>query len=323
MTHARLTARVVAAVVAALPIATLAQTLPRDGFPVDAPVCVERLRAQQAAGGRDDAVPRAGEHCPAFVEALGTSVWGVVDRTALDALTADGIEALGELAAHYAAGRQATVELSSGRLLDIAAELGPFDVEPQMSVWERFLHWVEERFNIGERLANSWLADWLRRLSLPPAWAATITYTVMALGVLCVVAIVINELWWSGALRRRVGKRFRARRSGGGPETLPFPTLESLRTLPAAQRPAVLLGVIVARLQSRFGGRFRDSMTPRELVAATAEVGLRRRDEFGAVATAVERIAYAGWQPGDDEADRVLADGRAVLEEIEAGESSR
>src|SRR5690606_2782399 len=72
------------------------------------------------------------------------------------------------------------------------------------------------------------------------------------------------------------------------------------------------------RRQGRFGERVRAGVTHRELASAAATLGVRTHGELEAVAGAAERVTYAGWRPEPAEVEPVIAQGLAVLDELDA-----
>jgi hypothetical protein len=146
---------------------------------------------------------------------------------------------------------------------------------------------------------------------------------VYVLGITVVIAalvVLVNELRVSGVFG---GGSERARVRGGTAyvpawaKRAPL-TLEGVRRAPAARQPALLLEMLVERLRARFGDAVRDSLTHRELADAAGALGVQSRGELDAVASAAERVTFAGWQPEPPDVETVISKGKAVLDELEA-----
>ncbi len=135
------------------------------------------------------------------------------------------------------------------------------------------------------------------------------------------LAIVINELRAGGAFvgrsRRALRAAAAARRAGLEP-----PTLDEVRAARAVGRKIELLFMLVTdRLRRRHRGLMNPGLTHRELAAAATDLAPDARESLGRIATAAERVTYAGRPPGETETDALVARGEALLRALEAERS--
>lgn len=255
-----------------------------------------------------DAPPQLAAVCPAFAAALGENAWAeTLAYAGAGALDSNQLRDLIALSDSYDRAAPSG-SLDASRLDAIVSELAPFEAPPALSLWDRALRWLEERLGGG---ASERLADWLRGLSLPPAWRRALVLSVAALLVATVAYIVVNEL-------RHARLRYRALSDGANGASgsraqddgaSSFGELE--RAAPARQ-PALLLALILRRL--RLGGApVPASCTHRELAGAVDGLAEDARASLAAISGAAERVAFGGWRPGARDVEPVLARGRELL----------
>lgn len=197
--------------------------------------------------------------------------------------------------------------LSLDALDPILAELATTEIEA-LSFWDRLWQWLVERFSpVRDDTDLTWLNDF--RVS--DTVARWIFYLTAALIVLLGIGIVVNELRHANAFRRR-------RKLGGGrinaPDVVPSTSVEDLLSLPLSEQPAMLLRLILARLENLRDRQL--SLTHREIVRAT--IGLRpaQSQPLHKIANFAERIRYGGWLPQPSEIEPVIGAGRALLSEL-------
>jgi hypothetical protein len=284
--------------------------------------CVAAIeRAVQTA--REDAEPLLlGDVCPQIAALLNDR--GLTETLlATDAhyVPADAFVTLAQLAPAYDA-PPATADLSLDALDAVLEEVTSTTAPPQLSLWDRALRWLNERFGRGGELDTEWLEAWLQNLSIPERW---LRYLVVVLGIVLVIAtagIVVSELRAAGVFARA---RARAHFAGAGeplfdgaPHAL---TLDDVRRAPPARQPALLLALVLARL--RRTAPIAASLTHREVAAAgRALVVEPQRPAFAAVVAAAERATFGGWHPHERELQPVLDSAAAVLHSLPADGSA-
>ncbi|HEX5420485.1 MAG TPA: hypothetical protein VFY39_10840 [Gammaproteobacteria bacterium] len=270
--------------------------------------------------GRAQTNARLGNACPELAKTLAAGSWGAsfAGKGAAD-LTAVELRQLIELVRHYEAAPAAGQKLAAADLRPIVAGLEPFDRPPKQSLWDRFLAKLRGWLGLDDRAANGWLANWLRRLSIPASWIRVIVYSLALLAVAGAAAVLLNELRRAGMLGRR-GRRKDSEakgfgvREGGEPAALTF---EAVRRASPAKQPGLLFALIAAHLRTRFGERVRDSATHREIVRTAGSLGLVSAGPLGSVASAAESATFGGRVPPAEQLEAVLADGAAVLRELD------
>lgn len=280
--------------------------------------CAERLRAASEDGSSEGA-PRLADVCADLAEQLDYGEWApALGSIGAGELTARPFRELVDLMGHYERRPHAT-GLAIDELEAVVDALRPFEPVAELSLWDRIREWLRKRLGLDERDDGGGLLAWLRNLSIPDAWIRTIVYVLGITVVIGALVVAVNELRLSGVLGGR-GSRRDGRKDGEVPpwaKRVPL-TYDAVKRAPPVRQPALLLGLLVERLRGRFGDAVRDSLTHRELAAAAETLGVRRRDELEAVASAAERVTFSGWRPEPSDAERVLAQGKAVLDELEA-----
>ncbi|MGB7213625.1 MAG: hypothetical protein WBE98_01030 [Gammaproteobacteria bacterium] len=282
-----------------------------DGVLPALEACTDALHELASSRG-DPPSGRLGDVCAELAAELDDRVWGeALVSTSAEDLSVPAFGELGQLIAHYERPRSDPSGLDVDELARIVESLGALEPVVELSPWQRIVRFVRERLGLDDDgNAGDWLA-WLRRVGLPENWQRGIVVTLGMLAAVFVIVVVANEL---AARRAASGER------GAGAGTAPLGRVLGVddieRAAPASQ-PALLLSLLLARLRERFGDAVRESMTPRELAAAVGALGLSRRDDFGLVAEAAERVVFAGWRPEAADAAVVLARARAVLDELD------
>jgi len=309
---------VVAPLLASFAAGASAQSVSGEGAGAAVDDCLARLRARDRTGG-EGGMPRLADVCADVAREIEAGKWApALGRIRAGALTARPFEDLVDLIAHYERATDADVP-SIDELVTVVESLRPFEPVARLSLWDRIREWLRERFGTGDASDAGGVLDWLRKLSIPDAWVQKIWYALGFVIVIVALLIAANELRVSGVLRGS-----RRRRHGWTTDDVPpwakrAPlTLDAVIRAPPARQPALMLSLVVERLEGRFGDVVRDSLTHRELAAAAATLGVRRRDELEAVVGAAERVTFAGWQPEQGDVEPVIANGRAVLDELDA-----
>ena len=278
--------------------------------------CVADIERAARAAAEDDEPLLLGDVCPQIAALINDAGWA---ETLLDAdamyVAAESFPAIAALAPAYdnpPAAVNLSLEALDAALDDVAARIPP----QQLSLWDRALQWLQERFGRRGNFDAGWLDEWLEGLTIPERWLRVV---VIVLGVLLVIAtalIVLNELRAAGVFART---QARARFGVDGPalfdEAPRALNLEDVQRAPLAQQPALLLALVLARLRRKTA--IADTLTHRELVAAGGRaVPEAQRSAFTTVVRAAERATFGDWQPRAQEIEPVMASGAAVLEQL-------
>lgn len=271
-----------------------------------------------------DAVLLIQDVCPDLVAVLARSPWApALEDEVIGWMTPGDAVALLTLEEAYSSAGRPQGRPSIESLAAALAALPPFDPPPELSLWDQIVLFLEDLFGVDGEGGN-WLPDWLRNLALPDSWTEIAVWAIGAAIVLAAVAVVLNELRHAGFFTR-VGRGER----GGGRDPvfergrkLPL-TLENVRAAPTAEQPALLLGLVLARLRSRYGRIFGDELTHRELVRAAGATDGLDIEGFRTVVNAAERSTFADWRPTAQELEPLWSSGGRLLEAFDAAESVR
>ena len=288
--------------------ALLAQPLPEETF-----ACLDQLEAAQASSEYgDDSTPVIGVVCTDLYTALYESDWtSTLPTSEMYNIDRPGLEALIELASHYETPPALTPSADS--LNGIVEQLKPFDPDEEPSLWSRFVEWVEELFE-SDSDEESWLSEWLDSFSLSEVAVDNLVRIIAFVAVLIVLAILINELRLGGAfIRGRQRLRPLAPGSAAVDPEIPVDMDAVMQAATVRRKVELMLNLVVSRLQKRHGDSLHHSRTHRELMASAGQLGSDVQEPFTDVVRAAERVTYASWEPDDEELDRVLESGRAVV----------
>ncbi|HZF16751.1 MAG TPA: hypothetical protein VE046_12490 [Steroidobacteraceae bacterium] len=191
--------------------------------------------------------------------------------------------------------------------------------------WEQFKSWLKSIFERRDKLdqGDGWFSRLLRNLHVSPIASKIINYSLLALLLAGAVAVVVIELRAAGVLARtKPGVAARRRAVGGGLAS--FVTLGDVAAAPLAERPALMLQLLIGRFVSTGRLQERRSFTHRELDRATRLDEASDREAFREVLIAAEAVRYADQAPEAERLDRVVRDGEALLLRIpDAGGSTR
>lgn len=280
--------------------------------------CAVRLRAASASG-EAEGVPRLADVCANLAREIDAGDWAeTLGVMRAGNLTSRPFEELVDVMGHYER-RPFATGLAVEELGAVVESLRPFEPMAELSLWDRLREWLRERLGLDDSSSGGGLIDWLRNLSIPDEWVRTIVYVLGITIVIAALVVVANELRVRGVFGDRGGAR---RREAAGivpawEKRMPL-SLDVVTRAPPTRQPALLLAMLVERLRTRFGEGVRDSMTHRELAAAASALGLRRSGELEAVASAAERVTFAGWRPEPVDVEPVIAKGKAALDELDA-----
>lgn len=281
---------------------------------------IERQRYASTGQSNQTEPKRLRELCPEILGPLNASVWGrALARGTAEDLTGDEFIALTDLATRYA-GTPAHRAISTDALDAALAEVQTHVPPPRLSLWERAMRWLGDRFDRFATGRAGWLAKWLQGVSLPERWARDLLIGMAFLLAAATALIVINELKIAGTFRRRRRREPEAPRAAAMDDAFRRPrSLTEIRRAPLRAQPGLVLGLVIERLRAR--QPLGESLTHRELLGATRSLDVSQQRSLRTVATAAERVTYGDWQPQTGDVETVLADGEALLASL-AGEAS-
>lgn len=286
-----LAAAVLAALAAtAVASAAAAAAIPRES----AEACHAATQALEAKDpDREHALAEI-EACRAFVDAFARVSDGPVP------VSADGV-------------RDALVLFDEGRHGPPARVADPAAVAPILAgiqqerdrppetMWQRFVHWVMERFT-RQAPESHGMPGWLRWLSgIPPEVLRAIWWSLFAILALSLAWIVIRELRAAGAFSRGKRERRRPVAAAEGDATAGrAPTLAEVAAMPDALQAGALLRAAIAHLRLRQRLPADDSLTNGELRAQLSGISTDERTLFGEIVRVADAQLYGGVPPQAD-----------------------
>ncbi len=180
--------------------------------------------------------------------------------------------------------------------------------------WEEFKAWVKSIFERRDKLdqSDSWFWRMLRQLHISPTTGKIINYSLLALLLAGAIVIVIIELRAAGFFANTKPGGPLRRRATGVSETGRV-TLGDVAAAPLAERPALLVEVLIGRFVATGRLHERRSFTHRELDRATRLDEPPDREAFREVLLAAEAVRYAHRLPEEEQLERAVRDGEALL----------
>jgi hypothetical protein len=181
--------------------------------------------------------------------------------------------------------------------------------------WPRTRQWLRDIFERGAAENDE---DWLSKLvgqnGLSQTVIELISYVSLLLVVLLAGLIVANELR-VGGVATRWGARLRRARAAGAPRTVEESILswDGVQKAPLAQRPGMLLDMIVLRLTSESRLPLARGLTVRELVRAVRLPNERDRERLAGLASTSERVRFSNTPVPSDELAATVENGRQLL----------
>lgn len=248
--------------------------------------------------------------CPGLEAAIESSGYAAFisdrQREGLTAAALDDLYAVLE----RDSGRIAPVQAPDmGALEPILASLEEEQARERPLTWfERLKRWLRERFTQQEA-ADSWLTRWLERIEIRPSAVETIVYASIMLVILLALVVIANELRAAGVFRLS-GNRARTRGEGSVVEGAPA-DIADLDSAPVAERPSLLLRMLVAALVRNGRLSTERSLTHRELVGRAQLHDEAERLCFQRVATLAEQVVY-GRGASSLELEPVISAGREL-----------
>jgi hypothetical protein len=159
------------------------------------------------------------------------------------------------------------------------------------------------------------LDRWLGNLATVTGIVRVIVYGLLVLVLIVAVTFVIRELKAAG-LFLRTDQKPRARSPARDSRADDSALLGALDSAPLADKPAILLGLLVEGLSLRGRLRAERHLTHKELtVHAILQEGIQRQ-QFSRVATLAERLLYGPRPVSLDGVEHIVDDGRALLSQI-------
>ena len=214
-----------------------------------------------------------------------------------------------------------TREVQTGSLAPILQSLQETQQDRELNWLERFSRWIRSLSQQSEDASPAWLKRWLDdNATLSQTVVRWMIYGALTLLIVMAVSVVINELRAAGLLRRRKGAN--ARTDAAGAAIAADLTAADLESAAPADRPSILLRLLVAALVKRGRLRADRSLTHRELVARVVFDQAAQRESFGRLAVLSERTIYGGMRTEPQEIDGVVAAGRALMAALDAPAAS-
>lgn len=265
-----------------------------------------------------NAYDRIAARCPALLQTLEASDWfawlppGWGDQ--YEDMSGRGLASLRVEVARELALRASARAPQPTLLRPILAGLAAGNAQAPRTWWERVRRWL--RSLITPEAADE--RSWAGRLGLHPALSQTllrsIAYLTLALVLAFAALIVVAEWRASGAMRRR-GQPARADSVAQAATREPLGWLD-VEHAPAAERPRILLGLIVARLTAARRLPAAGALTVRQLARAAVLHDAADRERFSDVAAAAEIVRYSSRAPNEEFLARALGRGRELLERL-------
>lgn len=202
---------------------------------------------------------------------------------------------------------------SVAHLNEILAGLGP--ASRGDSLWAKFRGWLRDVVERNRKADNgSWIDRLIQHSGRSQTMVKLLTYGSLTLVVLLAGLIVFNELRAAGILRSRARRRAeRAAARAPSPGRLSWADVEQA---PLADKPRLLLELVVARLTDARRLAPSGGMTVRELTRAVKldEAGDRAR--LLELARAAEQTRFSAAALPPQVVDEVVEQGRELLERL-------
>jgi hypothetical protein len=261
------------------------------------------------------------QDCPGLRHALyELGYLDMLPQASLDQLTIWNVQDLEAIAARYR-------EPPAASSIDPAALEGVLDslrgqsAQQPQSLWERFRAWLRDIFNrqAQQEESPSWLSRWLDDFTLSERLADIIFWSVVALVIALAIGVIVNELRAAGILRRRSSKAQAADSAPAPLAVAAIPRIEDLDRVPRADRPSLILRVLIATLQQTGRLTSAKSLTHREVTSRAAFDGADQHETFQRIALLAEATLYAGVLPADADIDAIVGEGRRLEVRLRRG----
>lgn len=228
-----------------------------------------------------------------------------------ESLDAESLGALARLHQRYQdqPQRQPDPTVLPGILQQLASE----QAEPRRTLWQMAMDWLRTWLGQQEGGKGSWLDDLLERLGQSRDLIRVVTYVLLAIVLVAVIALVVHELRAHGVLSRRRTPVGHGDAAQDIDRKARDPRLQDLDAAALHEQPALLLRLLVAQLMARGALQAERSLTHRELVEQARLPDADSRARFARVSRTAERARYAAGTLDPAQAREVIADGRALL----------
>jgi hypothetical protein len=200
-------------------------------------------------------------------------------------------------------------------LAPVLADLGR-DGSERPSLWKRVRDWLRSILE-PQRAAprESWLERWLLRLDPSEAFLRAIGYLAIVAVIALAIVILINELRATGLLRARRSAAAARRVARASERSLP--TWSDVEAAPLAERPGLVLRILLDLLTRARRLPPADRLTARELGALAELPGAQDRERFRELALVAERARYAGAAPPASAIEAVVTYARELASRLE------
>ncbi|MGH8262610.1 MAG: DUF4129 domain-containing protein [Steroidobacteraceae bacterium] len=288
--------------------------------PPSPPVSLQGRGPQAGKNDEKPAPPGLATVCPDLVAAVAASEFGRLLPDDWDDVISTG--RLNELRATLAASAppaKATT-LAADSLHDILAKMEAEQQHTPPTLWQRFKNWLKSLFerqkHKGE--SESWI-NWLaRHVHLSVTAGKIINYALLLLLLGAAIAIVVVELRAAGILTS-AGRETARRRAAAAIAGRARLTLADVAAAPLAERPTLLVLLLIERCVATGRLRERSSLTHRELQRAARFEAPADRDAFSAVIHSAEAVRFAGQAPDEQALERAVREGQALLARLGPG----
>jgi hypothetical protein len=268
--------------------------------------------------GEDIGYERVAARCPDLTAALEQSPWAPwlpADwKRPGNHLNAQGLWELHESLQRESTAASGTRVLHPERVHGVLERVMRPEREPE-NWWARVKRWLRELLVSRPQEDGSWWRRLFGDAPIDRAMLRLITVLAIVLLVALAAAVVLNELRIAGLLKRRPG---RARRAGAGGTVSGGPGLAELEGAAPVAQPALLLGLIAARLVAQRRLPPARAFTVRELTHRARLPGEAERARLVELAAVSERVRYAADGVGGPALAAAVRGGRELLTALDA-----
>jgi hypothetical protein len=268
--------------------------------------------------GGDVGYERIAARCPDLPQALEQSPWAPwlpADwKRPGNHLNAQGLWELHDILLRESTATSGTRVLHPERMHAVLERVMRPEREPD-GWWARFKRWLRELLVSRPSADDSWWRRLLGDAPIDRAMLRLITVLAIALLVVLAAAVVVNELRIAGLLERRPSL---TRRSGSGRTVGGGPELSELDGAAPSAQPALLLGLIAARLVAQERLPPARAFTVRELTQRARLAGEAERARLAELAAVSERLRYGAGGVGGPALAAALRGGRELLAALDA-----
>lgn len=190
----------------------------------------------------------------------------------------------------------------------------------QQSLWEQFKEWLRETFRDEEDEMPAWLDDWLSDFRVPQSvleklfWAIAI---MIVIGALVVIATEIRAARTGVQRGKRTALADTLPSAARGHQVF---TMKDLERAAMQEKPAIMLQLLVQRMEKLGVLPRRPAYTHRELAIESAGLGEAGRTTVQQLSVSAERVRYGDRTPDATEVDEVVQSGVSLLNDMEGGQ---